>query len=182
VTPWHKSNSICTALYRNFPPQCHVSLFLSSHRCSLTGEDLNRRWFKPCPKRHPTIYHTKGLMQYVQMALGRGPLVFCDYHGHSRRKNVFLYGCSPLLSWVPDDDDNPTLLCKGVEDPGYKVFRNMNHADFWTFSWQVLRYYLIIVYHVEHLSLIITIAAVMYPPYLCLILTIVVVISPPSRC
>jgi len=84
-------------------------------------EDLNRRWFHPCPKRHPTIYHTKGLMQYLQQLIGRGPLVFCDYHGHSRRKNVFLYGCSPSLSWISDDLDNPTLLCKGIEDPGYKV-------------------------------------------------------------
>ena len=60
-------------------------------------------------------------MQYLQQAVGRGPLVYCDYHGHSRRKNVFLYGCSPSLSWITDDADNPTLLCKGIEDPGYKV-------------------------------------------------------------
>jgi len=92
-----------------------------SHRCSLVTEDLNRRWYHPCPKRHPTIYHTKGLMQYLQQAIGRGPLIYCDYHGHSRRKNVFLYGCSPSLSWISDDADNPTLLCKGIEDPGYKV-------------------------------------------------------------
>ena len=26
--------------------------------------------------------------------------------GHSRRKNVFLYGCSPALSWLTDDVDN----------------------------------------------------------------------------
>jgi len=84
-------------------------------------EDLNRRWFHPCVKRHPTIYHTKGLMQYLQQAIGRGPIIYCDYHGHSRRKNVFLYGCSPSLSWISDDVDNPTLLCKGIEDPGYKV-------------------------------------------------------------
>jgi hypothetical protein len=36
--------------------------------------------------------------------------VFCDYHGHSRRKNVFLYGCSSSDSWCESDlslPDNP---------------------------------------------------------------------------
>uniref|UniRef100_A0A4W3IYH9 tubulin-glutamate carboxypeptidase n=1 Tax=Callorhinchus milii TaxID=7868 RepID=A0A4W3IYH9_CALMI len=62
-------------------------------RCSLSGEDLNRHWSHPSPDLHPTIYHTKGLLSYIK-SIGRTPLVFCDYHGHSRKKNVFLYGCS----------------------------------------------------------------------------------------
>uniref|UniRef100_A0A8C6TC21 Cytosolic carboxypeptidase 1 n=1 Tax=Neogobius melanostomus TaxID=47308 RepID=A0A8C6TC21_9GOBI len=44
-----------------------------NHRCSLSGEDLNRQWQSPNLE---------------------APLVFCDYHGHSRKKNVFMYGCS----------------------------------------------------------------------------------------
>lgn len=64
-----------------------------NHRCSLRGEDLNRQWL--CPQVHlqPTIYHAKGLLQYLS-STGRGPVVFCDFHGHSQKKNVFLYGCS----------------------------------------------------------------------------------------
>jgi hypothetical protein len=37
--------------------------------------------------------------------------LFCDFHGHSRKKNVFLYGCSSDQSWwTPDHDfvDDPT--------------------------------------------------------------------------
>ncbi|NXY68803.1 CBPC4 carboxypeptidase, partial [Glareola pratincola] len=64
-----------------------------SHRCSLSGDDLNRQWLTPSSQLHPTIYHTKGLLYYLR-STGRAPLVFCDYHGHSQRKNVFLYGCS----------------------------------------------------------------------------------------
>ncbi|XP_057687967.1 cytosolic carboxypeptidase 1 isoform X1 [Corythoichthys intestinalis] len=64
-----------------------------NHRCSLSGEDLNRQWQLPNPELHPTIYHTKGLLQYLAH-IQRAPLVFCDYHGHSRKKNVFMYGCS----------------------------------------------------------------------------------------
>ncbi|XP_035999694.1 cytosolic carboxypeptidase 1 [Fundulus heteroclitus] len=64
-----------------------------NHRCSLSGEDLNRQWQNPNPELHPTIYHTKSLLQYLAY-IQRAPLVFCDYHGHSRKKNVFMYGCS----------------------------------------------------------------------------------------
>ncbi|KAK7146510.1 hypothetical protein R3I93_014072 [Phoxinus phoxinus] len=64
-----------------------------NHRCSLSGEDLNRQWQNPNTELHPTIYHSKSLLQYLR-ATGRTPLVFCDYHGHSRKKNVFMYGCS----------------------------------------------------------------------------------------
>uniref|UniRef100_H3DED1 Cytosolic carboxypeptidase 1 n=1 Tax=Tetraodon nigroviridis TaxID=99883 RepID=H3DED1_TETNG len=65
-----------------------------NHRCSLSGEDLNRQWQNPNPELHPTIYHTKSLLQYLAH-IQRAPLhrSFCDYHGHSR-KNVFIYGCS----------------------------------------------------------------------------------------
>uniref|UniRef100_A0A8D0H580 tubulin-glutamate carboxypeptidase n=1 Tax=Sphenodon punctatus TaxID=8508 RepID=A0A8D0H580_SPHPU len=64
-----------------------------NHRCSLSGDDLNRQWLAPSSQLHPTIYHTKGLLYYLR-SINRTPLVFCDYHGHSQRKNVFLYGCS----------------------------------------------------------------------------------------
>uniref|UniRef100_A0A8D0UNS7 tubulin-glutamate carboxypeptidase n=1 Tax=Sus scrofa TaxID=9823 RepID=A0A8D0UNS7_PIG len=64
-----------------------------NHRCSLRGEDLNRQWLSPKAHLQPTIYHTKGLLHYL-CSIGRRPMVFCDFHGHSQKKNVFLYGCS----------------------------------------------------------------------------------------
>ncbi|NXN18774.1 CBPC4 carboxypeptidase, partial [Indicator maculatus] len=64
-----------------------------NQRCSLSGDDLNRQWLTPNSQLHPTIYHAKGLLYYLR-SIGRAPLVFCDYHGHSQKKNVFLYGCS----------------------------------------------------------------------------------------
>ncbi|XP_013368108.1 PREDICTED: cytosolic carboxypeptidase 4 isoform X2 [Chinchilla lanigera] len=64
-----------------------------NHRCSLRGEDLNRQWLSPKAHLQPTIYHAKGLLHYLS-STGRGPVVFCDFHGHSQKKNVFIYGCS----------------------------------------------------------------------------------------
>ena len=86
-----------------------------NHRCGLTGEDLNRRWQDPNQQLHPVIYHSKGLMSYIRQVLSKEIFLFCDFHGHSRKKNVFLYGCSSLQSWWPPD-------LEFVDDPlVYKV-------------------------------------------------------------
>ncbi|XP_070542811.1 cytosolic carboxypeptidase 1-like isoform X3 [Ptychodera flava] len=92
-----------------------------SHRCSLSGEDLNRRWLDTSPDLHPTIYHTKGLLQYLQL-IDKAPLVYCDYHGHSRRKNVFMYGCSSALSYLAEDNATVSSGSSGArEDTSYKT-------------------------------------------------------------
>ncbi|XP_072166605.1 cytosolic carboxypeptidase 1-like [Diadema setosum] len=94
-----------------------------SHRCSLSGEDLNRRWLLPNKELHPTIYHTKGLLQYLTL-INRSPLVYCDYHGHSRKKNVFMFGNSAAQSYAPEDLQNfgiPSGVSGAkVEDTSYK--------------------------------------------------------------
>ncbi|XP_033749645.1 LOW QUALITY PROTEIN: cytosolic carboxypeptidase 1-like [Pecten maximus] len=106
-----------------------------NHRCSVAAEDLNRRWDNPCPRLHPTIYHTKGMLQYMQM-ISKIPLVYCDYHGHSRRKNIFLYGCSPSMSWIPNDTQNPAVTGNRGEDNSFKTLPRILHLTSPVFSWQ----------------------------------------------
>ncbi|XP_060927657.1 cytosolic carboxypeptidase 1 isoform X2 [Limanda limanda] len=89
-----------------------------NHRCSLSGEDLNRQWQSPNLELHPTIFHTKGLLQYLAH-IQRAPLVFCDYHGHSRKKNVFMYGCSVKETvWQSNISASSSDL---QEDLGYRA-------------------------------------------------------------
>ncbi|THD24132.1 Cytosolic carboxypeptidase 1 [Fasciola hepatica] len=91
-----------------------------NHRCSMAGKDLNRRWSNPSSFNHPTIYHTKKLLHLLH-ACNRSPFVFIDFHGHSRMKNIFLYGCSPFESWKNPDTDNPTYRGSELgEDPSYR--------------------------------------------------------------
>jgi hypothetical protein len=63
-----------------------------NYRCSLAGCDLNRRWKFPSKKLHPTIWHTKRMIRDLHQE--RGVLMYCDLHGHSRKQNVFAYGCN----------------------------------------------------------------------------------------
>jgi cytosolic carboxypeptidase protein 2/3 len=62
-----------------------------NYRVSLAGCDLNRRWKFPSKTLHPTIYHTKKMIK--QLHQERGIVLFCDMHGHSRKQNIFTYGC-----------------------------------------------------------------------------------------
>ena len=63
-----------------------------NYRCSLAGCDLNRRWKTPSKILHPIIFAVKKMILNFQQE--RGIVLFCDLHGHSRRKNVFMYGCN----------------------------------------------------------------------------------------
>lgn len=63
-----------------------------NYRCGLAGVDLNRCWIDPSPKLHPTIYNAKAMVK--QFTQETEVVLVCDMHGHSRKKNIFMYGCS----------------------------------------------------------------------------------------
>ncbi|CAF2473660.1 unnamed protein product [Rotaria sp. Silwood2] len=67
-------------------------VIIGNYRCSLTGKDMNRNFRHPRKQTFPTIYHMKQLMQDLQKE-EHEILAFCDLHGHSRKSNVFAYGC-----------------------------------------------------------------------------------------
>lgn len=46
--------------------------------------------------------------------------VFCDYHGHSRKKNVFMYGCS-VKETVWQSSISSATSSALQEDLGYRV-------------------------------------------------------------
>ena len=62
-----------------------------NHRCNLAGLDLNRAWPTPTADVCPTILHTKRLLQHLRRE--RQLILFCDFHGHSRKKDIFMFGC-----------------------------------------------------------------------------------------
>lgn len=63
-----------------------------NYRVSLAGCDLNRRWKDPDHYLHPIIAATKRMARKLHEE--RGLALFCDLHGHSRKHNSFMYGCS----------------------------------------------------------------------------------------
>jgi len=61
-----------------------------NYRCSLSGQDLNRRWKTPNKVLHPVNFAVKRLIRSFRQE--REIFLYCDMHGHSRRKNIFMYG------------------------------------------------------------------------------------------
>uniref|UniRef100_A0A7N9ATV3 tubulin-glutamate carboxypeptidase n=1 Tax=Mastacembelus armatus TaxID=205130 RepID=A0A7N9ATV3_9TELE len=107
-----------TFIFKIIPMLNPDGVINGTNRCDLNSEDLNRQWCKPNSILSPTIYHTKGLLYYLN-SIGQTPLVFCDYHGHSRKKNVFLYGCSVKETLWQSGSPVDTVGLK--EDPGYRT-------------------------------------------------------------
>ncbi|RLN65644.1 hypothetical protein BBJ28_00001811 [Nothophytophthora sp. Chile5] len=66
-------------------------VYFGNSRCALSACDLNRQWQNPSRAQHPTIFHAKELL--FKERSSRGVAFYCDMHGHSRKKNVFMYGC-----------------------------------------------------------------------------------------
>ena len=62
-----------------------------NYRCSLLGIDLNRRWNQPNKSLHPTIYFTKKMVETLSEK--HEIVLMCDMHGHTKKRNVFMYGC-----------------------------------------------------------------------------------------
>ncbi|XP_055899497.1 cytosolic carboxypeptidase 2-like isoform X33 [Biomphalaria glabrata] len=66
-------------------------VIVGNYRCSLTGRDLNRNYKTALKDAYPSVFHTKQMIR--KLLLERDVIVYCDLHGHSRRQNVFIYGC-----------------------------------------------------------------------------------------
>jgi hypothetical protein len=66
-------------------------VIVGNSRCCLLGLDLNRQYRTVLREAFPQIYHTKVLLR--RLVEENGVFLYCDIHGHSRRNNVFIYGC-----------------------------------------------------------------------------------------
>lgn len=76
-----------------------------NYRNSVAGVDLNRQWINPEPMFHPEVDAVKSLMQQIKEEDKRQIWIFCDLHGHSKKRNSFFYGCNTaanggFLSWT----------------------------------------------------------------------------------
>lgn len=97
-----------------------------SHRCSTAAEDLNRRWDNPCPRLHPTIYHTKGLLQYMQM-IGKVPLVRTTISSRIFNADIIAIISTQLYYWLK------SLQSKAYSRAKCVIMYNVLFCD-WRFS------------------------------------------------
>jgi hypothetical protein len=77
-------------------------VIVGNYRTNMAGNDLNRKYHAPDSRLHPTVCAIKKIVHNICYPENEeeteGPLdddkvfAFIDMHGHSRKKNVFVYG------------------------------------------------------------------------------------------
>jgi len=79
-----------TFVFKIIPMLNPDGVIVGNYRCSLMGHDLNRQWIGSSSKFHPINYHTKLMMKKTLES--RDIFFYCDFHGHSVGRNIFMYG------------------------------------------------------------------------------------------
>ncbi|NWH17046.1 CBPC2 carboxypeptidase, partial [Grus americana] len=64
---------------------------VGNSRCSLVGRDPNRAYGTALCGSFPGVWHLRAMVERVLAE--REVVLYCDFHGHSRKNNVFMYGC-----------------------------------------------------------------------------------------
>lgn len=96
-------------------------VIVGNSRCCLLGQDLNRQYRTVLREAFPQIYHAKTMLRRLQEE--NGIFLYCDLHGHSRKNNVFIYGC-----------ENRRVPEKRLLEQVFPLMMHKNAADKFSFQ------------------------------------------------
>ncbi|KAB0799155.1 hypothetical protein PPYR_07035 [Photinus pyralis] len=96
-------------------------VIVGNTRCSLTGKDLNRQYRTVIRETYPSIWYTKLLIK--RMLEECGVAMYCDLHAHSRKHNIFIYGC-----------ENRRGLDRRLGEQVFPLMLHKNSADKFSFE------------------------------------------------
>ncbi|XP_060684991.1 cytosolic carboxypeptidase 3-like [Hemiscyllium ocellatum] len=80
-----------TFLFKIVPMLNPDGVIVGNYRCSLSGQDLNRKYRSYLKETYPSVWYTRKLIKRLMEE--RTVFLYCDLHGHSRKQNIFMYGC-----------------------------------------------------------------------------------------
>ncbi|XP_030379191.1 cytosolic carboxypeptidase Nna1 isoform X2 [Scaptodrosophila lebanonensis] len=96
-------------------------VIVGNTRNSLTGKDLNRQYRTVIRETYPSIWYTKAMIR--RLIEECGVAMYCDMHAHSRRHNIFIYGC--------ENKRNPE---KKLTEQVFPLMLHKNSADRFSFE------------------------------------------------
>ncbi|XP_054415816.1 cytosolic carboxypeptidase 3 isoform X2 [Pongo abelii] len=80
-----------TFIFKVVPMLNPDGVIVGNYRCSLAGRDLNRNYTSLLKESFPSVWYTRNMVHRLMEK--REVILYCDLHGHSRKENIFMYGC-----------------------------------------------------------------------------------------
>uniref|UniRef100_A0A3P8ZFT4 Cytosolic carboxypeptidase 2 n=1 Tax=Esox lucius TaxID=8010 RepID=A0A3P8ZFT4_ESOLU len=109
-----------TFVFKVVPMLNPDGVVVGNYRCSLAGRDLNRNYKTLLRDSFPCVWHTRNMVK--RLMAERDVVLYCDFHGHSRKNNVFMYGCA--------NSDDPT---QRLRERIFPLMMSKNAADKFSF-------------------------------------------------
>ncbi|XP_029688377.1 cytosolic carboxypeptidase 2-like isoform X2 [Takifugu rubripes] len=81
-----------TFVFKVVPMLNPDGVIVGNYRCSLAGRDLNRNYKTRLRDSFPTVWHTRNMVE--RLVNETDVVLYCDFHGHNRKNNIFMYGCN----------------------------------------------------------------------------------------
>lgn len=105
-----------TFIFKVVPMLNPDGVIVGNYRCSLSGRDLNRNYKTVLKDSFPPVWSTRYLIKRLQEE--REVLMYCDFHGHSKKKNIFIYGCEKKHENIKCFSTRvfPLMLSKNIPD------------------------------------------------------------------
>ncbi|XP_066556802.1 cytosolic carboxypeptidase 2 isoform X2 [Amia ocellicauda] len=110
-----------TFVFKVVPMVNPDGVIVGNYRCSLAGRDLNRNYSTLLRESFPCVWHTRNMVK--KLVAERDVILYCDFHGHSRKNNVFMYGC--------DNKSDPALR---LRERVFPLMMSKNAADKFSFK------------------------------------------------
>ncbi|KAL4642037.1 cytosolic carboxypeptidase 2-like isoform X1 [Arapaima gigas] len=105
-----------TFVFKVVPMLNPDGVVVGNYRCSLAGRDLNRNYCTLLRDSFPCVWHTRNMVK--RLIAEREVVLYCDFHGHSRKNNVFMYGCDNKKGIAPHVHSRvfPLMMSKNTSD------------------------------------------------------------------
>ena len=96
-------------------------VIIGNTRCNLAARDLNRQYKNVIKEAFPPVYQTKMMIKKLMEESSIG--MYCDFHAHSRKFNIFMYGC-----------ENRRHSDKYLKEQIYPLMLHKNASDKFSFE------------------------------------------------
>ncbi|XP_068595948.1 cytosolic carboxypeptidase 2-like [Brachionichthys hirsutus] len=103
-----------TFIFKVVPMLNPDGVVVGNYRCSLAGRDLNRNYKTLLRDSFPCVWHTRNMVE--RLVAETDVVLYCDFHGHNRKNNVFMYGCNSQgnASLKPHERIYPLMMSKNA--------------------------------------------------------------------